>query len=97
MSQSKLLSENEINELLTTKQLWFRDGNVIYKEIAAASFVAAIGIVNSIAIVSEVLDHHPDILIYGWNKIRITISTHSQGGLTMLDFELAEKIDKLEF
>ena len=67
----------------------------IVRDILAANWIAAIGIVNAIALVAEGMDHHPDVLIYGWNKIRVTSSTHDRGGLTKLDFELAEKIDAL--
>lgn len=97
MSRPKLLSEEDINELLKEIPFWSRENNTIVREIVASNFTAAIGIVNSIAIEAEVLDHHPDILIYGWNKIRITLSTHSDGGLTELDFKLAKKIDNLKF
>jgi len=41
------------------------------------------------------MDHHPDIFIHSWNKVKITISTHSEGGITKKDFQLAEKIEKL--
>jgi 4a-hydroxytetrahydrobiopterin dehydratase len=97
MSRPKLLSEQENNELLKEVPFWNKENNTIVREIVASNFTAAIGIVNSIAIEAEVLDHHPDILIYGWNKIRITLSTHSEGGLTELDFKLAKKIDNLKF
>jgi 4a-hydroxytetrahydrobiopterin dehydratase len=43
------------------------------------------------------MDHHPDLFVYGWNKLRITLSTHDQGGLTILDIQLAKKIDALQF
>lgn len=69
----------------------------IVREIGAANFVAAVGIINSIALLAEKLDHHPDILLYGWNKLRITLSTHDVGGLTELDFTLAAQIDGLNF
>ncbi len=97
MQRPELLKEEKITELLSDFPLWNQDGTVIYREIAAANFVAAIGIINSVAIIAEVADHHPDILIYGWNKIRITLSTHDRGGLTQLDFDLAKKVDNLKF
>jgi len=97
MSRPKLLSEEDINELLKEVPFWNRENNTLIREIVASNFTAAIGIINSIAIEAEVLDHHPDILVYGWNKIRITLSTHSEGGLTELDFKLAKKIDNLKF
>jgi 4a-hydroxytetrahydrobiopterin dehydratase len=97
MARPELLTDIQISDRLTEFSLWNKNENSIIREIAAPNFVAAIGIVNSIAILAEVMDHHPDILIYGWNKIRITLSTHDIGGLTKLDFELANKIDSLNF
>jgi 4a-hydroxytetrahydrobiopterin dehydratase len=54
-------------------------------------------VVNAIALLAETMDHHPDLFVYGWNKLRITLSTHDQGGLTILDIQLAKKIDALQF
>lgn len=97
MPRPELLKEEKITELLSDFPLWNQDGKVICREIVAANFAAAIGIINSVAIIAEVADHHPDMLIYGWNKIRITLSTHDCGGLTQLDFDLAKKVDNLKF
>ena len=58
-------------------------------------FKATMVFVNQVAELSEKADHHPDILIHGWNNVRITLSTHSAGGLTMKDFNLARQIDGL--
>ncbi len=60
-----------------------------------ADFAAAIAFVNRVAEVAEAANHHPDILVHGWNKVRLTLSTHSQGGLTDADFALAAEIDRL--
>jgi 4a-hydroxytetrahydrobiopterin dehydratase len=51
--------------------------------------------VNLVADLAEQANHHPDILVHGWNRVRLTLSTHSQGGLTEADFELAARIDRL--
>ncbi|MCX7908818.1 MAG: 4a-hydroxytetrahydrobiopterin dehydratase [Ignavibacteria bacterium] len=96
MKRPNLLPEDEIQKYLSDLPYWRQEGNSIVREIVAEDFVSAIGIVNSIAIIAESLDHHPDILIYGWNKIRITSSTHDRGGLTELDFQLAKKIENLK-
>jgi len=58
-------------------------------------FAAAINFVNRVAELSETANHHPDIFLHGWNKVRLTLSTHSQGGLTDADFKLAGRIDQL--
>jgi 4a-hydroxytetrahydrobiopterin dehydratase len=51
--------------------------------------------VNHVAEVAEEADHHPDILVHGWNKVRLTLSTHSEGGLTDADHALAARIDEV--
>jgi len=48
-------------------------------------------------VIAERMDHHPDILVFGWNKVRFTLSTHDQGGITILDIQLAKHIDGLKF
>jgi 4a-hydroxytetrahydrobiopterin dehydratase len=92
-----LLSEEEIAYFLISNPCWSRDGNKIIRELSLADFPSAIGMINSIAFVAEKMDHHPDILLYGWNKLRLTLYTHDSGGLTELDFRLAKKIDNLAF
>ena len=49
--------------------------------------------VNRVADEAEAMDHHPDILIHGWNNVRLSVMTHSEGGLTAKDFKLAERIN----
>jgi len=97
MPRPELLTEKDIAIELKLNPNWISDGVSITRELVASNFTAAVGMVNSIAVLAEALDHHPDILIYGWNKIRIVTSTHDRGGLTNLDFELAKKIDELNF
>jgi 4a-hydroxytetrahydrobiopterin dehydratase len=97
MQRPDLLTDNEIKNELSDSPEWKLESNTINREIVAPNFPAAIGLVNAIAILAEKADHHPDILIYGWNKIRISLSTHDKGGLTKLDFQLAKEIDNLNF
>jgi 4a-hydroxytetrahydrobiopterin dehydratase len=92
-----ILSEDEINLYLIEVPLWQLKNNSLVRELSAANFISAIGMINSIAIAAETIDHHPDILIYSWNKIRVTTTSHDMGGLTLLDFELAKKIDEINF
>src|SRR5438128_4038836 len=68
----------------------------IVREREFKDFAAAIAFVNRVAEVAEQANHHPDILLHGWNKVRLTLSTHSQGGLTEADFEMAAQIDQLD-
>ena len=58
-------------------------------------FAEAMSFVNRVAEVAEQRNHHPDILIHGWNKVRLTLSTHSEGGVTDNDHALARQIDDL--
>ncbi len=97
MSRPNLSSTHEIELFMSELPCWTVQDDAIVREIILPNFVAAIGAVNSIAILAEVADHHPDLLLYGWNKLRITLTTHDKGGLTKLDFELAKKIDQLNF
>jgi 4a-hydroxytetrahydrobiopterin dehydratase len=95
-----LLEPAQIERLLAERPLWRLDDSPlppqrIVREIVAPNFLAAVGIVNAIALAAEKLDHHPDILLYGWNKLRVTTTTHDQGGLTELDFRLAAEVDAI--
>ncbi len=97
MEMSNLLSKQEIDDLMNDVPLWKNDTDTLTKEVVCSNFVSVIGLVNSISIIAEKYDHHPDLLIYGWNKLRITLSTHNKGGLTEFDFKLAKQIDNLNF
>jgi 4a-hydroxytetrahydrobiopterin dehydratase len=91
-----VLSESEIEQRLTTLADWQREGSsAIARERKLANFASALEFVNRVGELAESADHHPDILLHGWNKVRLTLSTHSQGGLTDADFALATKIDSL--
>ncbi len=97
MANREQLENSDIQDFLAEIPNWQRKDNSIIREIVASNFVSVIGLVNSIAILAETADHHPDIYIYGWNKLRITLSTHDKGGLTEKDFLLAKKIEEIEF
>ena len=58
-------------------------------------FAGAMAFVNKVADAAEEANHHPDILVHGWNKVRLTLSTHSEGGVTEADHALAAAIDAL--
>ena len=74
---------------------WRREGATIVRDFEFDDFLAAIAFVNRIAEAAESANHHPDILVHGWNRVRVTLSTHSAGGLTDKDFDLARVIDAL--
>jgi 4a-hydroxytetrahydrobiopterin dehydratase len=90
-----LLADQEITEQLGRRPGWSRDGDAIARDYELEDFAAAIGFVNAVAEVAEDANHHPDILVHGWNRVRLTITNHSAGGLTLADFELAGEIDGL--
>jgi 4a-hydroxytetrahydrobiopterin dehydratase len=87
-----LLSDSEIEARLSGLDGWERDGESIAKEFERGDFVGSVRFVESIVNPAEAMNHHPDLAI-SWSKVRVTISTHSEGGLTEADFDLAGKID----
>ncbi|TMK26035.1 MAG: 4a-hydroxytetrahydrobiopterin dehydratase [Actinobacteria bacterium] len=91
-----LLDDAQIDERLGLLDGWRRsDGSEIEREREFPDFAAAIEFVDRVAELAETANHHPDILLHGWNKVRLTLSTHSEGGLTEADFGLAGQIDQL--
>jgi 4a-hydroxytetrahydrobiopterin dehydratase len=89
-----LLDDNEIQQRLERSE-WRRDGNAIVRDFKFKDFVEAMEFVNAVAGVAEERNHHPDILVHGWNNVRLTVTNHSEGGLTEADFGLAHVIDAL--
>jgi 4a-hydroxytetrahydrobiopterin dehydratase len=96
MARPSVLSSDSIELNIKNLPNWELLDHKIVREISASNFSAAVGFVNAVAIYAESMDHYPDMLIYGWNKIRITLSTNDQGGLTELDFALAKKIEAIK-
>jgi 4a-hydroxytetrahydrobiopterin dehydratase len=89
-----LLTEEEIREGLARLPQWEREGREIHRTFAFDSFASAIEFVDQVAQLAEQADHHPDIDIR-YDKVRLSLSTHSAGGLTKRDIKLAAKIDEL--
>lgn len=89
-----LLSNEEIEERLSGSS-WERDGAQIVRNWQFANFAQAIEFVNRVAAAAQEANHHPDILLHGWNKVRLVVTNHSAGGLTAADFALARTIDGL--
>lgn len=88
------LNKNEIQQKLKDLRGWSHVGKSIQKRFTLESFPPAIGLVNKIAEVAEKAQHHPDITI-NYNVVGISLSTHSEGGVTQKDFDLAKQIDSL--
>jgi 4a-hydroxytetrahydrobiopterin dehydratase len=89
-----LLSDAEIRAALASSE-WHSEGRAIVRDFAFEDFARAIAFVNRVAEVAETANHHPDIHLHGWNKVRLELSTHSEGGLTRADLDAATRIDAL--
>jgi 4a-hydroxytetrahydrobiopterin dehydratase len=87
-----LLSDEQVAAGLEGGE-WRREGDAIVRDWRFADFGAAIAFVERVAEVAEASNHHPDILVHGWNKVRLTLSTHSEGGVTAADLALAQRLD----
>ena len=74
---------------------WEREGWQLVKVVKRGDFAAALGYVNAVGELAEAADHHPDIDIR-WNSVTLRLSTHSAGGLTRKDLDLAAAIDRLD-
>jgi 4a-hydroxytetrahydrobiopterin dehydratase len=74
---------------------WREEGDAIARDFEFKDFAGAMAFVNQVAEMAEGANHHPDILIHGWNKVRLTLSTHTEGRVTQADHDLAAGIDGL--
>ena len=72
---------------------WIKEKNHLTKEFSFNNFKEAINFVNKVALLAEENNHHPDILLYNYKNVRITLSTHSEGKVTDKDYNLADQID----
>ena len=88
-----LLDEEEIEQRLDELGDWEREEKEIQKNFEFDDFATAIEFVNDVAGLAERYDHHPDIDIR-YNRVRLVLSTHSEGGLTTLDFDMANEIEQ---
>ena len=74
---------------------WRPEGDALVRDFNFKDFAEAMAFVNRVAEIAEQRNHHPDILVHGWNTVRLTLSTHTKGGVTDADRALAEQIDSL--
>jgi 4a-hydroxytetrahydrobiopterin dehydratase len=88
------LGDSEIEARLAELSGWSRSGDSIEKTYERGDFVGSVKFVDSLVEPAEAMGHHPDLEI-SWDKVTVTLSTHSEGGLTGNDFELAARIDSL--
>lgn len=89
------LDYKSIDNYLQQMKNWFIENDTIIKNYVFANFKEAIEFVNKVAQLAEEKNHHPDIKIFNYRNVTIILSTHSVGGVTQKDIELAKEIDQL--
>jgi 4a-hydroxytetrahydrobiopterin dehydratase len=88
------LNDEEIEQRLGELDGWERAGDAIERTFELEDFKGSVDFVNELTPIAEEMNHHPDLAI-SWNKVTVTVTTHSEGGLTANDFELARRIATL--
>jgi 4a-hydroxytetrahydrobiopterin dehydratase len=88
------LDDRQVAERLAQLEGWERSQEAIERSFKAGDFAGSVALVNRILPVAEEMNHHPDLEI-SWDTVKVSITTHSEGGLTANDFELAGRIDAL--
>ncbi|WP_278313244.1 4a-hydroxytetrahydrobiopterin dehydratase [Lolliginicoccus levis] len=91
---SETLDDATIDQFVSSMDAWQRAGASLQRTATMASFPEAIQLVDRVAVVAEELDHHPDMDIR-WRTVHISCTTHSAGGLTQRDLELARRIEPI--
>ena len=94
MTTPPLLTGDEVAARLLGLE-WRLEGEMIVRDLRFDDFAAAIAYVNRVAEVAEKYNHHPDMLIHGWNKVKLSLTNHAAGGLTEIDFDMAARFDQL--
>ena len=88
------LNDTQIDEALAGVDGWERSGDAIVKQFDNGDFKGSVEFVNRLTPEAEEMNHHPDLAI-SWNEVTVTLTSHSAGGLTADDFELARRIDAI--
>ena len=91
---AELLSQEDVANRLADLVDWSGDTSSITRTAKLPTFLAGIGVVDGVAAVAEEMDHHPDIDIR-WRTLTFVCSTHSAGGVTTNDIDLARRIDEI--
>src|SRR6185312_9789406 len=89
------ISQAEVDQKLTTLNGWefSKEHNAIEKEYERKNFLDSVSFIQQIAQAAEKHDHHPDVLLHDYKKVRVMFSTHSAGGITQNDFDMAYAVD----
>lgn len=91
---AETLNDDEVDNRLK-RLAWEREGDEIVREWRFEDFAEAITFVNRVAEAAEEANHHPDIFVHGWNKVKLSLTNHAAGGLTDTDFQMASRFDAL--
>ena len=91
---AEVLHPDEISRRVAGMDGWQVEGKELACEFKFTSYLAGAAFVSDVAQVAEAANHHPDLYL-GWRKVTVRLSTHSKGGITELDFQLAERISQL--
>ena len=95
LNMAALIAQSNLKQMMKRIPEWETNKKSIERTFEFDDFDQAIDFVNAVAEIADEEEHHPDIDVR-WNKVRLVLCTHSEGGLTDLDFQVAEKIDTLE-
>jgi 4a-hydroxytetrahydrobiopterin dehydratase len=95
MNKSLKLSKRKISQFLAKLSGWKHAHNTLTKEFTLSSFTGAAKFIVRIAPIANRMDHHPDLQLYRYKRVKIMLTTHDAGGITQKDFALAAKIDAL--
>jgi 4a-hydroxytetrahydrobiopterin dehydratase len=95
MAKPTKLSKQKIEQSLVKLSGWKRDRNALTKEFTLSSFTGAAKFIAKIAPIANRMDHHPDLQLHRYKRVKIMLTTHDAGGITHKDFDLAAKIDAL--
>ncbi len=90
-----LLDNEKVEEFINNSNGWKSKDKCLKKNLEFNNFSAAIAFIVRLGILAEKVGHHPDFKLHSWNKVDISLSTHSEGGITKKDVHLAEEIEKL--
>ncbi|MFW5832089.1 MAG: 4a-hydroxytetrahydrobiopterin dehydratase [Prolixibacteraceae bacterium] len=74
---------------------WEKKDNYLVKEFGFEDFTEAVNFVNKIVPLANKANHHPDILIHSYKKVKVTLTTHDEGKVTEKDYDLAKEVDKI--
>jgi 4a-hydroxytetrahydrobiopterin dehydratase len=80
---------------MTSQPVWRQEGETLVRDYEFKDFISAMAFINRVADAAEEVNHHPDILVHHWNKVRLTLTTHAEGKLTDNDHAMAQRIDGL--